>query len=192
MAIEHNVIEDPEIHEPKGVRDAAADLAYISNGSGSGVWAAPWTSVSSANTVSYGSCGGTGVNLGMTANYQEVTGTGWVAQGTLTDFTQTGLGRLTYTGATTKDFLVTIVCDGYSDNASDLTMSILLGGGAVGTPMSLPGFYDGTAVYYSMGPGSITARVTMSTNQYLSIGHLSDGAGDRTGCNAAIHATSAA
>lgn len=38
MAIEHDSITDPEIHEPKGISTAAANKAYISDGAGSGSW----------------------------------------------------------------------------------------------------------------------------------------------------------
>lgn len=35
---EHNVITDPEIHEPKGVASASANKVYASDGVGSGNW----------------------------------------------------------------------------------------------------------------------------------------------------------
>ena len=41
MTIQHNIITDPDIHEPKGVAAATADKVYISNGSGSGAWEYP-------------------------------------------------------------------------------------------------------------------------------------------------------
>jgi len=41
MTIQHNAIDDPDIHEPKGVSTATAGRVYISNGSGSGTWAYP-------------------------------------------------------------------------------------------------------------------------------------------------------
>jgi len=41
MTIQHNVITDPDIHEPKGIAAATADKVYISNGSGSGAWEYP-------------------------------------------------------------------------------------------------------------------------------------------------------
>ena len=41
MTIQHNIITDPDIHEPKGVAAATADKVYISNGSGSGAWTYP-------------------------------------------------------------------------------------------------------------------------------------------------------
>ena len=41
MTIQHNAIDDPDIHEPKGVSTVTAGRVYISNGSGSGTWAYP-------------------------------------------------------------------------------------------------------------------------------------------------------
>ncbi len=38
MPTEHNVIADPNIHEPKGVAAAAVDKVYQSDGAGSGAW----------------------------------------------------------------------------------------------------------------------------------------------------------
>jgi hypothetical protein len=40
MAIQHAVIEDPDIHEPKGVAAATAGKVYVSDGAGSGAWTA--------------------------------------------------------------------------------------------------------------------------------------------------------
>lgn len=39
MTIQHSVITDPDIHEPKGAAAAAADTIYAANGAGSGAWA---------------------------------------------------------------------------------------------------------------------------------------------------------
>jgi hypothetical protein len=39
MSIQHSVITDPDIHEPKGASTAASGEVYIANGSGSGDWA---------------------------------------------------------------------------------------------------------------------------------------------------------
>jgi len=41
MTIQHNIITDPDIHEPKGVASATSGKVYISNGSGSGAWEYP-------------------------------------------------------------------------------------------------------------------------------------------------------
>jgi hypothetical protein len=39
--IQHSVLTDPQIHEPKGVSTAAEGKVYRANGSGSGVWVFP-------------------------------------------------------------------------------------------------------------------------------------------------------
>ena len=38
MTIQHNIITDPDIHEPKGAATAASGKVYVANGSGSGTW----------------------------------------------------------------------------------------------------------------------------------------------------------
>lgn len=38
MAVAHNTITDPNIHEPKGVASAAVNTHYAANGAGSGTW----------------------------------------------------------------------------------------------------------------------------------------------------------
>lgn len=41
MTIQHKLITDPDIHEPKGIDGATANKVYISNGTGSGSWEYP-------------------------------------------------------------------------------------------------------------------------------------------------------
>ena len=41
MTIQHNVITDPNIHEPKGASSATSGKVYISDGAGSGAWTYP-------------------------------------------------------------------------------------------------------------------------------------------------------
>jgi hypothetical protein len=41
MTIQHSLITDPDIHEPKGVAAAAAGKVYVSNGTGGGSWQFP-------------------------------------------------------------------------------------------------------------------------------------------------------
>jgi hypothetical protein len=38
MTIQHSLITDPNIHEPKGISSATANRVYVSNGLGSGSW----------------------------------------------------------------------------------------------------------------------------------------------------------
>ena len=48
---EHNVLTGASLHEPKGVASAAADLVYVSDGAGSGVWQSPELFGQSSATV---------------------------------------------------------------------------------------------------------------------------------------------
>lgn len=41
MTIEHKDLQDPEIHEPKGITSAANKTVYVANGSGRGSWTYP-------------------------------------------------------------------------------------------------------------------------------------------------------
>lgn len=41
MTIQHNIITDPDLHEPKGVSSASAGTIYKANGTGSGSWDYP-------------------------------------------------------------------------------------------------------------------------------------------------------
>jgi hypothetical protein len=40
MSIQHAIIDDPDIHEPKGISTAAANTVYVATGAGTGAWTA--------------------------------------------------------------------------------------------------------------------------------------------------------
>lgn len=64
--IQHRNITDPNIHEPKGVKFAAQNTAYIADGSGSGAWKEillPGFSVSSESLIVTLSGGMTGAGI---------------------------------------------------------------------------------------------------------------------------------
>ena len=48
MTIQHNLITDPNIHEPKGVASAASGKVYKADGTGSGTWVYPLTGLDTA------------------------------------------------------------------------------------------------------------------------------------------------
>lgn len=48
MTVQHNVITDPNIHEPKGVASAASGKVYKADGTGSGSWVYPLTGLDTA------------------------------------------------------------------------------------------------------------------------------------------------
>lgn len=48
MTIQHNIITDPDIHEPKGVASATSGTVYKADGTGSGNWVYPLTGIDTA------------------------------------------------------------------------------------------------------------------------------------------------
>lgn len=52
MAIEHALIPDAQLHEPKGVASATAKTMYVANGAGSGTWTFPIRRFTAALTPS--------------------------------------------------------------------------------------------------------------------------------------------
>ena len=38
MTVQHSVITDPDVHEPKGASTASVGQVYVSDGAGSGTW----------------------------------------------------------------------------------------------------------------------------------------------------------
>ena len=79
MTIQHNAIDDPDIHEPKGVSTATAGRVYISNGSGSGTWDYP---PGKAHAEIYISGGSTAHTLAGASAYSLLNPSGeWTASG---------------------------------------------------------------------------------------------------------------
>ena len=50
MTVQHNVITDPDLHEPKGVASAASGTVYKADGTGSGTWVYPLTGLDTATS----------------------------------------------------------------------------------------------------------------------------------------------
>ena len=79
MTIQHNIITDPDIHEPKGVASATSGKVYISNGSGSGAWEYP---PGKAHAEIYISGGTTAHSLAGSSAYTILNPSGeWTASG---------------------------------------------------------------------------------------------------------------
>lgn len=53
MAIQHSVLTDPELHEPKGAAGASAGTVYVANGAGSGSWTASVNVDATSDDVPY-------------------------------------------------------------------------------------------------------------------------------------------
>jgi len=96
MAVEHNTLTDPELHEPKDVASASDGQFYIADGAGSGDWRyIPHSSL-------YYDDIGTGTTIATPTSYTLI-GPATTGDSVPHDFTHNSLGRLTYTGTSGID-----------------------------------------------------------------------------------------
>ncbi len=77
MTIQHSLIADADLHEPKGVVSAASGKVYQANGSGSGTWVYP---PGKAHAEIYIDAGATAQTLSAASAYAKLNpGTEWTA-----------------------------------------------------------------------------------------------------------------
>lgn len=79
--IQHRDINDPEIHEPKGISSALSDTLYVANGSGSGEWKKPTVNVISPEGTPVGVFPSCAAGNLMKMNKQFITLTGSIGDG---------------------------------------------------------------------------------------------------------------
>lgn len=98
MTIQHKLITDPDIHEPKGAAAAVAGKVYVSDGAGSGSWQYP---PGKAHAEIYIDAGATAQTLSAGSAYAKLNPTGeWTTGVTnvLTTSPSTGIITLTEAG----------------------------------------------------------------------------------------------
>jgi hypothetical protein len=97
LTIQHKLITDPDLHEPKGVAAAVTGKVYVSNGSGSGVWEYP---PGKAHAEIYIDAGATTQTLSGSSAYARLNPTGEWAAGVTNVLTVTaGSGTITLSEA---------------------------------------------------------------------------------------------
>lgn len=188
--INHEVIADPYIHEPKGVASALADKVYVSNGTGSGTWKklspSSLAGITGNGTVgTFLSIDGTGnfvflpaphaqtdffdatlaapYQLSATTSYQKLAPT-TVGQGSPALFTEGTTGRLTYTGDETVSMAISYnISFNIGSSAKDVTLAVYKNGSAV----------NGHTVTTSSSSTKVNATamttVDMATNDYVEV-----------------------
>ena len=153
--INHEVIADPYIHEPKGVASALVDKLYVSNGTGSGTWkkisptslagittngtVGTFLSIDGAGNfvflpAPHGECDffdatlAAPYTLAATTAYQKLAPT-TTAQGSPALFTEGTNARLTYTGVTTVSMAINYNLSlNIGSSAKDVTIAIYKNG----------------------------------------------------------------
>jgi hypothetical protein len=153
--INHEVIADPYIHEPKGVASALADKVYVSNGTGSGTWKklspSSLAGITGNGTVGtflsvdgegnfvlipapHGQCDffdatlAAPYTLAATTSYQKIAAT-TTAGGNAVLFTEGTNSRLTYTGTVSVAMYVTYnISMSLTGTARDVTFAVYKNG----------------------------------------------------------------
>lgn len=188
--INHEVIADPYIHEPKGVASALADKVYVSNGTGSGTWKklspSSLAGITGSGTVgTFLSVDGSGnfvflpaphgqtdffdatlaapYTLSATTSYQKLAPT-TTGQGNPALMTEGTNARITYTGADTVSMAINYNLSlNIGSSAKDVTIAVYKNG-AISNGRTVSTTSSSTKINMS----GMTI-VDMATNDYVEI-----------------------
>lgn len=164
MTIQHKLIADADLHEPKGIASATAGKVYVSNGSGSGSWLYPSGKV---HGEIYIDAGATSQTLSAGQAYAKLNPTAEWASGVSSILTLTpGNGTITLTEA--GDYLVNFWAQ--FSTASLATGTVYnfkynLDGTNSGRTLTVQKFSNGADKLHISAMGIVTA----TANQVLSI-----------------------
>jgi hypothetical protein len=195
LTIQHKLITDPDIHEPKGVAASAVNKVYVADGAGSGAWQ-KITPKELSGISGFGTAGdtitvdGTGnfvfagaphgdvkfynlaspYTLTYPATFTKLAPT-TTAGGHPTQFTEATTARLTYTGTDTVPVSVTysVSLDQTAGANRDIVIAIAKNGTVV-NGHSLLTVQSGT-IHNTAG----TATISLATNDYVELFALNTG-----------------
>jgi hypothetical protein len=196
MTIQHKLIADADLHEPKGIAASTVNKVYVANGSGSGTWqklsppqlSGLTTNGTAGDTLSVDGSGnfvfssaahgqvdfynvGTPYSLAYPSTFTKLAPT-TTANGNASQFTEATTARLTYTGIDTAPFLINFdaAIDQSTGTNKDITLAIAKNGTVVGG-YSLVTTQSGQKHSLS---GSFT--LSLATNDYVEVFALNSGA----------------
>jgi len=195
MTIQHKLIADPDIHEPKGVASATSGKVYVANGSGSGTW----TKLGPSNLLGLTGSGTAGdtitvdgsgnfvfagaphgaVNFYNLASPYTLTypstftklAPTTTAGGVPAQFTEATTARLTYRGSDTVPVSVTysVSLDQTSGTNRDIVVAVAKNGTVVNGYSVLT--VQSSQIHNTAG----TATINLATNDYVEIFAINTG-----------------
>lgn len=164
MTIQHKLIADADLHEPKGVASAASGKVYQANGSGSGTWVYP---PGKAHAEIYIDAGATAQTLSGSSAYAKLNpGTEWTAGVSNVLTVSAANGTITLTEAGT--YMVNFWCQFSTAAIANGTLynfKYNLDGTNSSRTLSVSKFSNGADKLHI----SATGLVTATANQVLSI-----------------------
>ena len=176
MAIEHNIITDPDLHEPKGIASANSRNIYIADGAGSGIWqpiamGSVWQDARSSPIVITGSGAGA-------VRVSDIL-TGGAAGNGLIEVQANSDSSLQYTGTLARHFHIaaTLSAQRSSGASAECTASIQHYDDSAGTWSTIPHSYVVFEILATPTSTAMHADIMMSTNDKLAVAVHNTGGG---------------
>ena len=177
MTIQHNLITDPDIHEPKGVAAATIGKVYVSDGAGSGSWQYP---PGKAHGEIYIDAGATSQTLSAASAYAKLNPTGeWTAGVSNVLTLGAGTGTITLTQAGT--YMINFWCQFSTAaiaNGTVYNFKYNLSGTSSGRTLTVSKFSNGSDKLHISATGLVTATAGQTLSMYVG--------GDATSSSTAI------
>jgi hypothetical protein len=175
MTIQHKLIADADLHEPKGVSSAVSGKVYVSNGSGSGSWLYPSGKV---HGEIYIDAGATTQALSAGSAYAKLNpGTEWTAgvSSVLTLSAANGTITLSEAGTYLVNFWALFTCASLA-SGTQYNFKYNLDGTSSARTISVQKFSNGADKLHVSAMGLVTA----TAGQLLSIYVAGDGTSSGT------------
>jgi aspartate 1-decarboxylase len=196
MTIQHKLITDPDIHEPKGVAASTANKVYVADGAGSGTWkklsppqlSGLTTNGTAGDTITVDGSGNfvfagaphgavnfynlaSPYTLTYPSTFTKLAPT-TTAGGVPAQFTEATTARLTYTGSDTVPVSVTysVSLDQTSGTNRDIVVAVAKNGTVVNGYSVLT--VQSSQIHNTAG----TATINLATNDYVEIFAINTGA----------------
>ena len=177
MTIQHKLITDPDIHEPKGVAAAVIGKVYQSDGAGSGSWVYP---PGKAHAEIYIDAGATAQTLSAASAYAKLNpGTEWTAGVTNVLTVSAANGTITLVEA--GNYLINFWAHFSTASIANGTLynfKFNLDGTSSGRTLTVSKFSNGADKLHVAATGIITATVGQVLSMYVG--------GDATSSSTAI------
>jgi hypothetical protein len=196
MTIQHKLITDPDIHEPKGVAASTANKVYVADGAGSGTWkklsppqlSGLTTNGTAGDTITVDGSGNfvfagaphgavnfynlaSPYTLTYPSTFTKLAPT-TTAGGVPAQFTEATTARLTYTGTDTVPVSITysVSLDQTSGTNRDIVVAVAKNGTVVNGYSVLT--VQSSQIHNTAG----TATINLATNDYVEIFAINTGA----------------
>ena len=162
MTVEHRVIDDSQLHEPKGAAGASVGEVYVSDGAGSGNWQEP-----EADTVQIDDSGGFYTSTDVEGALQELGYSYSYGNGVIDDVSTAGFVLIPIPEDATVQRVRTVLQNAIT--VADATVTVSRGGDAAVLGNIIVGFSGSAEGDVDENESLSNNTVTRSTHQYIKV-----------------------